>query len=183
MDVVKRPIENVADRGVDLLRLEFEMFEQIEGRTLRSYRHYACRELIIGKLVEGRRDANIIAYSQSLGLSANAIDSPSEWLLLKERRPWISIQFGPKSSVDYRQSFEHIGSFDPQGWKIEEYGNVPRAERVSVEDAAEFLCQSPSTIRRRVDELARTHGETLLTFTDGRHRRINLDYLRLLLDD
>ncbi len=36
---------------------------------------------------------------------------------------------------------------------------------------------------RGLVELAVSYGEVLLTYTDGGHRRINLEYLRLLLDD
>ena len=181
-NIVRRPIENSLQYGFALLRLEFEIFQQLEGRILRSFRHYACREFVIGNLVGGSQDANILAYAQSLSLRGQAIDNPSDWKLLKVIRPWIKIKFGPVSNVDYRQPFEEIARFDSTGWKIEEYGFKPNEDRVSVEVAAEFLCQSLSTIRRKVDRLALTYGEELLTYTDGGHRRINLEYLRLLLD-
>lgn len=182
-NVVRRPIENSLQCGFALLRLEFEIFQQLEGKILRSFRHYACREFVIGNLVGGSQDANILAYAQSLSLRGQAIDNPSDWELLKEIRPWIKIKFGPVSKVDYRQPFEEISRFDSAGWKIEEYGFKPNEDRVSVEEAAEFLCQSLSTIRRKVDKLALTYGEELLTYTDGGHRRINLEYLLLLLDE
>ena len=182
-NIVRRPIENSSDCGFALLRLEFEIFQQLVGRILRSFRHYACREFVIGNQVRGSQDANILAYAQSLSISGQAIDSPGSWELLKEIRPWIKIRFGAVSQIDYRQPFEEIGRFDSTDWKIEEYGFKPNEERVSVEEAAEFLCQSLSTIRRRVDKLAIAHGEALLTYTDGGHRRINLEYLRLLLDE
>ncbi len=182
-NIVRRSIENSLDCGFALLRLEFEVFQQLEGRILRSFRHYACREIVIGNLVGGSKDASILAYAQSLSLSGQAIDEPSKWELLKETRPWIKIKFGPVSKVDYRQPFEDIARFDSTGWKIEEYGFKPIEDRVSVEEAAVFLCQSLSTIRRKVDKLALTYGEELLTYTDGGHRRINLEYFRLLLDE
>jgi hypothetical protein len=182
-NIFRRPIENSIDCGLALLRLEFEVFQQLEGRTLRSFRQYACREFVIGNLVGASKDANILAYAQSLSLSGQAIDRPSQWEQLKETRPWIKIKFGPVSKVDYRQPFEDIARFDSTGWKIEEYGCAPNEDRVSVEEAAKFLYQSLSTIRRKVDRLALTYGEELLTYTDGGHRRINLEYLRLLLDE
>ena len=137
----------------------------------------------IGNIVGGSKDAKILAYAEALSLSSQAIDSPSEWELLKEIRPWIEIKFGPVSKVDYRQPFEDFARFDSTGWKIEEYGCAPNEDRVSVEEAATFLCQSLSTIRRKVDRLALTYGEELLTYTEGGHRRINLEYLRYLLDE
>jgi hypothetical protein len=181
--VVRRPIENSLDCGFALLRLEFEIFQQLDGRILRSFSRYACREFVIGNRVRGSQDANILAYAQSLSISGQAIDSPGSWESLQAIRPWIKIKFGPVSQIDYRQPFEEIGRFDSTGWKIEEYGFKPNESRVSVEEAAEFLCQSVSTIRRKVDRLALAHGEALLTYTVGGHRRINLEYFRLLLDE
>lgn len=181
--IVRRPIENSMDHGLVLLRVEFEIFEQIDGTRLRSFRRYACREFVVGKLVGGSRDPNILAYAQALGLNIDSVDTALSWEQLKDSRPWIKVKFGPVSQVDYRQPFEELGRFNPEDWKIEEYGFEPTENTVSVDDAAKFLCQTKSTIRRKVDALALTYGEDLLTFTDGGHRRINLEYLRLLLDD
>lgn len=105
------------------------------------------------------------------------------WEQLRDRKPWIRIKFGQASEVDYRQPFVEIGSFDATGWSVEQFGFEPSAAWGSVDDAAAMLGLSRSTIRRRVDNLAETHGEALLTFTDGRHRRINLEYLQQMLSD
>lgn len=117
-DVIKRPIENSSSGGVSLLRLDFEIFEMLHGNILRSYRRFACREFVIGRAVQACNDANILAYAQALSLQSNGIDSLEDWENLRERRPWISIQFGELSPIDHRQPFAKIGSFSPLDYRI-----------------------------------------------------------------
>ena len=81
-DIVRRPIENSTDIGLALLRLEFEIFEQLDGNILRSFRRYACRELVIGNLIRGSQDANILAYAQAQGQNVHEVDNVSYWELL-----------------------------------------------------------------------------------------------------
>lgn len=182
-NIVKRPIENSPNCGFALLRLEFAIYEPLKGKILRSFGSYACRELIIGSAVAGSKDASILAYAHALKLSGQSIDDPATWELLKAKRPWIEIKFGPVAKVDFRQPFAKIARFDPTGWKIEEYGFAPDKEWVTVQQAAKFFDCSLSTMRRRVDKRAQIHGEKLLTFTDGGQRRINLKLLQALLDE
>jgi hypothetical protein len=181
-DVVIRPIENSPNRGVKLLRIEFEVFDVLNTKTLRSFQKYACREIVIGNAVQPLRDANVLAYSRALGLKDDQVEDADAWVALKNNRPWISIEFGPVSDVDYRQPFTSIKPFSPAGYEVKAYGTETTKTWCSVDEAAQYFAESGSTMRRKADVLASKHGEKLMTYTKGGHRRINLEYLRILLD-
>lgn len=137
------------------------------GNILRSYRRFACRGFVIGRAVQACNDANILAYAQALSLQSNGIDSLEDWENLRERRPWISIQFGELSPIDHRQPFAKIGSFSPLDYRIEQIGFELTDPWGSINDAAPYLGTSRSTIRRRVDDLALTYGKQLVVQTEG----------------
>ena len=44
--VAERPLENAK---VSLLRLEFEVFEELRERRLRSLGEFACRDVVVGE--------------------------------------------------------------------------------------------------------------------------------------
>ena len=79
-----RPIENGAEVGIALLRMEFEIHDIEEPKkVLRSTGKIACRDLVVGKLIAKGRDSGIATYANALGMTMNA--SVSEWIASAEQ--------------------------------------------------------------------------------------------------
>ncbi len=174
----ERPIENSDVSGVRLLRLEFEVFEQIPTKLLLSSTgKIACRDIVVGRAVDPSRDSSVAAYA--LALRVGKATSLTEWLNLSNKRVWVNIVFGAKGA-DLRNTFEAIFPFDAQDWQVLPYDYNLDKEWVTVIEAADDLGCSESTMRRRVDEFEVVWGPDLTKRTEGNHRRINLPLLRNL---
>lgn len=183
-DVVERPIENSRQCPLKLLRLIFDVVRVDAARKIfASYGQCASRDLIIGNGSGNQQDSNILAYAQALSLNQPQISSPQAWLELKNSIRWVKIQFGEPREPDLRQPFESFHAYQkPAGWELEKDADFyPGKEWVSVNQASRFFRISDSTIRRRVAALEPQYGKRLVTTTNGGHRRINLECLRLLL--
>ena len=174
----ERPIENSDVSRVRLLRLEFEVFEQIPTKLLLSSTgKIACRDIVVGRAVDPSRDSSVAAYA--LALRVGKATSLTEWLNLSNKRVWVNIVFGAKGA-DLRNTFEAIFPFDAQDWQVLPYDYNLDKEWVTVIEAADDLGCSESTMRRRVDEFEVVWGPDLTKRTEGNHRRINLPLLRNL---
>lgn len=174
----ERPIENSDVSGVRLLRLEFEVFEQIPTKLLLSSTgKIACRDIVVGRAVDPSRDSSVAAYA--LALRVRKPSSLKEWLNLSGKPAWVNIVFGAKGA-DLRNSFEAIFPFDAQDWQVLPYDYNLDKEWVTVLEAADDLGCSESTMRRRADEFEIDWGPELTKRTEGNHRRINLPLLRNL---
>jgi len=174
----ERPIENSRVSGVRLLRLEFEVFEQIETKSLLSSTgKIACRDIVVGRAVEPSRDSSVTAYA--LALRVPKPSSVTQWLQVSDRQAWVKIVFGAKGP-DMRNSFDAIFPFDAEGWQVQPYDYNLDKEWVAVSEAGDDLGCSESTIRRRVDEFERIWGTELVRRTEGNQRRIRLSLLRNL---
>jgi hypothetical protein len=184
-DVVKRPIENSMHCQLMLLRLIFDVVKVFERRRIfTSCGQFASRDLIIGNGAVNQIDTGIKTYASALSLNSQRISDPEAWLELRNQKPWVEIQFGEPRPPDLRQPFLNIRAFEkPEDWGIEKVIDFyPNKEWVSVNQAARFFGMSDSTIRRRVELFQSQYGERLIVVTSGKHRRINLECLRLLLN-
>jgi len=176
--VHERPIENSDVSGFRLLRLEFEVFEQIETKSLLSSTgKIACRDIVVGPAVDPSRDSSVTAYA--IALRVRKSSSVTEWLRIPGQHVWVTIVFGAKGA-DLRNSFKAIFPFDARAWQVLPYDYNLDKEWVSVLEAADDLGCSESTIRRRVDEFKLVWGAELARRTEGNHRRVNLPLLRNL---
>lgn len=176
--VRERPIENSRVSGVHLLRLEFEVFEQIEPKLLLSSTgKIACRDIVVGRGVEPTRDSSVMAYVHAVRIRFPA--KVKDWLRLNGKTVWVNIVFGAKGP-DLRNSFERISAFDAHGWQVRPYDYNLDKEWFTVSEAADDLGCSQATIRRRVGEAEPIWGAELVRRTEGNHRRINLALLRNL---
>lgn len=180
LSVRKRPLENDRSLAVSLLRLEFEVFwqEQCPKRLLRSHGEIACRDLLVGKLVPPSKDSGQLVYASALNLDGS-LDDPDCWIAAINKQSWVEIVFGEVDPVDSRNPFKSIRAFSIEGWKVERYRYDRTAQWVSVAEAADAVCMSRSTLRRRVDELEASFGSRLIRRTRGNQRRI---YLPLFLN-
>lgn len=177
--VVKRPIENSPESGLQLLRLECEIFTiDARKRVLSSVGAVACRDLVVGPAADTFRDSSLIAYAHALRLREP--EDPAAWLRLSRRKLWLEIVFGTVGESDLRNSFETVFPLDPAGWTVKEYGYELDKDWVTVSQAARNLKTSESSIRRRIRELEPVWGSQLLWRTRGGHRRIKLSLLRNL---
>jgi hypothetical protein len=174
--VQEKPLEN---EGVSLLRLEFEIFRLLERNKLKSTGMIACRDLAIGQRAEMVGDAGVRRYANALNVAyPNRIQA---WLNLEKLKPWVRIQFGPRSSVDHRNSFAGVFPFDPSNFQVVDFPYDLSLEWVTTGEAAKALCFDENKIRRLVKKHEHFHGSELVRRTGGNHRRINLALLRNLL--
>jgi len=175
--VRKRPIENGPPSGVVLLRLEFRVHVIVEVRKeLQATTMYACRELVVGSAIDATRDAALMAYANALGVGDQP-GRPDRWQALQGKQRWLRVVFGPPRGPDYRNPFKRIRPLDPSPYAIRASADPDIPEWATVEQAARALDTSESTVRRMVDELARTWGSDLVYRTRGQHRRIHLPTL------
>ena len=181
--VVERPIENSVNSGILLLRLDFEIFHLSAGDVLRSENRFACRDLVIGRSLRANEDSGVSIYAKALGVRADCVDNPKNWLALAATRQWIEIRFGKASHVDERQPFSQVTSFNPTGCTIAEFDSGSNLDWVTSSGASKITGLSESTIRRRVGFFVKEHGDRLLRLTKGGHRKINLALLRHLLHE
>jgi len=185
LSVRKRTLENDRSLPISLLRLEFEIFwkEQSPNRLLRSHGEIACRDLLVGKLIPPSKDSGQVVYGTALNLDGS-LDDPDCWIAAINNKPWVEIVFGDADPVDSRNPFKSIRAFSIEGWKIERYRYDRTAQWVSVAEAADAVCMSRSTLRRRVDELEADFGSRLTRRTRGNQRRIYLPlFLNICCDD
>jgi hypothetical protein len=180
VSVRKRPLENDQALAVSLLRLEFEVFWKVSipKRLLRSHGEIACRDLLVGKLVPSNKDSGQLVYATAMNLDGS-LDDPDCWVAAISKKTWVEIVFGEADPVDSRNPFKSIRAFSIEGWKIERHRYDRTAQWVSVAEAAEAVCMSRSTLRRRVDRLEADFGSRLIRRTRGNQRRI---YLPLFLN-
>ncbi len=184
--VFRRPIEN-AGSDLAVLRLEFEVYIPKNGKLLQTYGYIACREIVIGRSVRARQDANIVRYADLLRLPSDRINDPESWLALQPAsrtargQRWIGIRFGKPTKVDYRQPFDEISQFSVAGWKVAKFPFPRDEEWVRIGRAAEFLGVSESTARRRIASYVKDFDD-LVRRTDGNQRLVNIRLLAHLLD-
>ena len=159
--VREKPLEN--DR-LKLLRLEFEIFVRSEER-LSATGKIACRDLAIGRGIDLTADPGVMPFVSALGVrNPNRID---DWLALNNAGRWVAIEFGEVSSINMRNEFRSIHSFDPEGREIGEYDFDLNREWVIPKAAADDLGKSESAIRRLVDQLEPEWGAHLVFRTKG----------------
>lgn len=175
LNIHERPIENDPILGLFLLRLEFEVYWQLNQNkpTLRSEGEIACRDIVIGKRIPSEQDAGQQAYAAALGIRGE-LSRVDSWLQAVNRNVWVEIEFGPPEHVGQRNPFRTITRFDPRRWQIEPYRFDRRQEWVTVAVAAAAVTCSEATVRRRVDEWEIEFGGRLVRRTTGRQRRIYL---------
>jgi len=174
--VWEKPVENT---GLSLVRLEFEVFQFLDGGKLSSMGKIACRDVIVGPAIDNGRDAGVGPFFVALGISHP--NTPADWLALNNRRPWVTLVFGPVGHKDERNAFVRIFSLDARKYQVVEHDYALDADWVTVAEAADDLECSPSTLRRRVAEMEPEFGERLVRRTPGGHRRINVRLLRNLM--
>lgn len=181
--VRRRALENVS---VFLLRLEFEVFEEVPVRILRSTGKIACRDLVVGRGLDVTADGRIRSWVTALALPGLA-NNLNLWLSLDRRnqhqRPWIKITFGGTDTLDYRTNFQKVEPFDPAGYTLREYDYDLDEQWVSVGIVAERLEMSEASVRRRVSRHLAEFGEQLERRTAGKHRRVNWFLFSNLVND
>jgi hypothetical protein len=172
--ISKRPIENQQADAM-LLRLEFLIFRVNDGR-LSTRGQIACRDIMLWHGME--KDPGVTRMADALGI----VDaySASTWLAAGDRRFWIMIRFGNPSEIDQRQPFEEVRGFNPEaeGLQLEYASHQTDVRWATVHAAASQLDVSESTVRRLIDCNKEQFGESLVRYTAGGHRRINLALLR-----
>jgi len=173
--VWEKPVENM---GLSLMRLEFEVFQFLDGGELSSTGKIACRDVVVGPAIDNTGDAGVTPFIAALGVPRPNL--PASWLALSSRRPWVRLVFGPVGPKDERNSFARIFHLDAQAYEVIEYDYDLDADWVTVTEAADDLECSSSTLRRRVTQNEPEFGERLVRRTSGGHRRINLRLLRNL---
>jgi hypothetical protein len=89
--------------------------------------------------------------------------------------------FGPKNSVDHRNSFAAVFPFDPEDCQIIDFPYDLSIDWITAGQASKALGFSVSKIHRLIAKHEPFHGSELVQLTDGKHRRINLPLLRNLL--
>jgi len=179
--VNRRPLENDPQSKIELLRLEFEIYDRSEKeRSLFSLGKIASRDIVVGGAISASRDCGVALYANTFGLKSRQ-DEPATWIKIPSGKVWILIEFGETESSDYRNPFKRIQPFDRQGWLVHEYKYELDKEWVGPEEAGDDLGYSPATIRRKSDALLEEWGEQLLRRTTGGHRIINLPLLQLLV--
>jgi len=178
LTVVERPIEN-DDRGLAVLRLEFEIFSCDPNRhRLESAGQIASRDLVIGlRAVSG----GVMKYAQALGVADPA--SLAAWQRCTRTGAWVSITFGPADPRDGRNGFKTIQSFSPEGYDIREFDFDLAKNCATSGEAAKAMGVSEATVRRHTKKYLAEHGSALERRTEGGHRRINLLLLRHLIED
>ncbi len=184
LSIHQRPIENDPTIGLHLLRLEFEIYCQLnhDKPTLRSEGEVACRDIMIGKLIRSEKDTGQQAYAAALGIRGD-LSLFDSWLQAADRDVWVEIAFGPLEQVGQRNPFRAITRFDPSIWQIEPYRFDRSKEWVTVTVAADAVATSEATVRRRVDEWEIEFGARLVRRTSGRQRRIYLPLFANLWSD
>jgi hypothetical protein len=172
----KKPLENEL---VSLLRLEFEIFRLLERNKLKSTGMIACRDLAIGNHAELANDPGVRRYADALNVTfPNRLQA---WLNLEKLRPWVKIEFGPRSPVDHRNSFAGVFAFDSARFQVIDYPYDLSLEWITAGQASKALGVSVSTIHRLITKHEPFHGGELVRRTGGEHRRINLPLLRNLV--
>ncbi len=182
--IVERPVEN---RSLSVLRLEFEIFEEIPTGVLRSTGKIACRDIVVGSSLDLSVDPRGQMWMAALSLPCNRVNHVEEWPPLawgkRHKRPWVKITFGDVNSRDQRASFDHVVKFDPTGYELNEYDYDLDDQWVSVGVIASRIGISAPTVRRLVKKHLPEFGERLERRTDGNHRRVNWTLLSNLWNE
>ncbi len=178
--VTQRPIENHPTRDkIHLIRLEFEIFRIIdEMMWLRALGFLASRDIVIGTLVDLKKDSGIAQYCEVLGL--REYHRLSDWQALEKQGKWIKVRFGSLEEETDRNKFERIESFDPNEHKNYEVKRrtVGVAKKWGkVAHAALYLGVSVSTVRRKADKWARAGHDDVVRRGAGSQREINMPLL------
>jgi len=178
LTVVERPIEN-HDRGLAVLRLEFEIFScDPHQRRLESTGQIASRDLVVG--LRAVSDG-VMKYAQALGVAEAS--SLAAWQRRARPNVWVSITFGPADPRDGRNEFKKIHPFSTEVYDIREF-NVDLAKNwVASGEAAKAMGVSEASVRRLTKKYLAEYGSALERRTEGGHRRINLLLLRHIIDD
>lgn len=176
--VWEKPLENAQ---LKLLRLEFEVFVEVEPRRLSATGKIACRDLVVGGGMDLSSDPGVMPF-----VAALRIKNPNrrhDWLALIGTNHWVAIEFGAVNELDQRNEFHSIYPFDPADRLICEYDFDLHRQWVTPQEAADDLGNSQSTVRRLVAQHEGEWGGQLVRRTLGGHRRINLYLLRNLIGD
>ena len=118
----------------------------------------------------------------SSALGIGDVPTVEEWQAAASGSYWITIRFGDPAPVDHRQPFVEISRFMPEaeGFQLECAPHQTDVRWGTVKAAADELEVSCSTLRRLIDSNEKEYGESLVRYTSGKHRRINLALLRHL---
>lgn len=171
--------KSLVNTRLDLVRLEFEVFQILDDIKLASTGKIACRDIVVGRGVDMGADAGVAPFVLALHISNPCVIS--NWLDLHRRKKWVKIIFGRMERREHRNVFQRIFPLDNfQRYQIIEYDYDLDAEWVKVAEAADDLECSAATVRRRTDRLEPEFGAKLVRRTKGGHRRINLHLLRNL---
>ncbi|MDB4749997.1 hypothetical protein OAF83_03740 [Rubripirellula sp.] len=178
--VTQRPIENYPTRGtIHLLRLEFEIFRIIDKMMwLQGLGLLASRDLVIGTLVDQKKDSGLAHYCDVLGLKEGR--RLADWNALENQGKWIKVRFGSLEEGTDRNKFERIESFDPKErkkYKVKRPSFDVAKKWVKIAHAAEYLGVSVSTARRKADKWAEAGYDDVVRRGAGSQREINMPLL------
>jgi len=184
--VTQRPIENYPTRDkIHLIRLEFEIFRIIdEEMWLLALGFMASRDIVIGTLVDLKKDSGIAQYCEVLGLKE--YHRLSDWKALEKQGKWIKVRFGSLEEETDRNKFERIENFDPKERKKYKVKRLPfdvAKKWVKVAHAAKYLGISVSTVRRKADKWSRAGHDNVVRRGAGSQREINMPLLWDLEED
>ena len=172
--------KSVENARLNLLRIEFEIFQYLDGSRLQSTGKIACRDIVIGPAINVNADEGVLPFISALDVRRP--DVVKHWLASAGR--WVKIVFGTVQEREQRNGFKRIFPIDVRQREVEEYPYNLDSNWVKVAEAADDLERSESTIRRLVDRLEIDFGERLVRRTrpeGGGHRIINLILLRNLI--
>ena len=184
--VTQRPIENYPTRDkIHLIRLEFEIFRIIdEEMWLLALGFMASRDIVIGTLVDLKKDSGIAQYCEVLGLKE--YHRLSDWKALEKQGKWIKVRFGSLEEETDRNKFERIENFDPKERKKYKVKRLPfdvAKKWVKVAHAAKYLGISVSTVGRKADKWSRAGHDNVVRRGAGSQREINMPLLWDLEED
>ena len=177
LGIWKKSLEN---RRLNLIRLEFEIFQILDDQRLSSTGKVACRDLVVGQGIDVTVDPGVAPFVLALQIPKPNV--ARSWLALDGCGRWVKVVFGNKEEKEHRNVFQKIFPLDgrPKD-QIIEYDYDLDAEWVTVAAAADDLECSEATVRRRVDAFESTFGSELVRRTSGGHRRINIHLLKNLV--
>ena len=178
--VTQRPIENHPTREeIHVIRLEFEIFRiNDEKMWLYGLGLLASRDLVIGTLVDQKKDSGLTHYCDVLGLKAYR--RLADWKALEKQGKWIKVRFGSLEETTDRNKFECLESFDPnehKNYEVKRRTFDVAKKWVKVAHAALYLGVSVSTVRRKADKWARAGHDNVVRRGAGSQREINMPLL------
>jgi hypothetical protein len=165
--VCRRPVEN---RDVGVIRLEFELFRWNDaGDAVKSTGKIACREIVASIFSRGMKDDGAKPYMEALAVKTNAI---TEWMKLDDQVRWVALEFGKRRDSDGRNSFRSITGLKTLPTRVSEYRRNDGKEWGTVQDAADLVgCSKSTVIRKLKTRLALSYGANLAYRTNARIAR------------